>query len=101
MNEVWIRLATETRYHVLLTIGVVRHVTSCRQTLPADEPVVITATEPPRVLACPACKRDLDAKRARVPTIDLRPSVREVGAFAELDVDATVIAPRTLTEEWR
>ena len=84
---VFIRLATEQHYHRLLTIGVVWHVTACRDRIPADAAVVLTATPPLPNLACPTCARDAAIKRARVPTVDLRPSVLDLGDYADLSIE--------------
>lgn len=75
------------RWCRLLTIGVVRHVTACRAPISADEPLLLTATEPPLDLLCSACGADLAARRQRTPTRDLGPAACELGIAAEIDVE--------------
>ena len=102
MTAVWFRLATEQRYHRMLTVGVVRHVTGCREIIDATDAVVITATEPPPDLACPCCWRDFEVRRARATTRDLRPHVREIGVIADLEVEVAQepVVARAMTGEW-
>lgn len=75
------------RWCRLLTIGVVRHVTACLASIPADELVLLTATEPPGDLLCSACGADLAVRRQRARTRDLGPAVVELGTAADLRID--------------
>ena len=79
------------RFHRLLTIGVVAHITACRLvSIDATSPVTLTATRPGPQLLCPACARDLDCKLAR--GAEVGPYAREVGVLAELV--ARTVTPR-------
>lgn len=80
------------RYCRVRTVGTASHVMACGARIDATWPITITATEPPTDLLCTACRLDLAAKRSRAVTIDLRPSVREIGVGADLEVD--------LEQEW-
>lgn len=91
MSAVWFQSADVGFYCRLLTIGPVWHVTGCRARIDATLPVVLTPTEPPPALRCGTCWRDYTVKRSRVPTVDLRPSVREVGVYAELTIEAAPV----------
>lgn len=84
MTPVFIRPIGYERFCRLLTVGVTRHVTACRASIAADEPVILTATVPPIDLFCGACRFDL---HERPVTIDLRPHVREIGMVADLEVE--------------
>jgi hypothetical protein len=79
------------RFHRLLTIGVVTHITACRLvSIDATSPVTLTATRPSPQLLCPACARDLDCKLAR--GAEVGPYAREVGVLA--DLVARTVTPR-------
>jgi hypothetical protein len=86
-SPVFIRPVTYPRFCRLLVVGVTRHVTACRGSLDVDEPLLLTATEPPPELLCSACGADLSARRQRTPTRDLGPAVLELGVQAEVEVE--------------
>jgi hypothetical protein len=83
-SAVYIRTATGRLYCRLITIGVVYHVTACRDRIPFDVPIVITPSERPAEIAIPGCLRDLVASK---PTRDLRPSVRVLGVPVEVEIE--------------
>lgn len=90
-SPVFIRPASTPRFCRLLTVGEVSHVTACRARMPAEEPVVITATVPPPSLFCGACRADFEARQragAAVPG----PSVGVLGSPAELEPDPDDLA---------
>lgn len=76
-------LSGALRYCRLLTIGTSRHVTACRSSIPADEPVLITARRPADV--CSACDADLKVRSAR--NEDLTLYFQEIGTRAALTVE--------------
>lgn len=87
MNAVFIQATVYSRFCRLLTVGSVSHITACLGRIDATTSVVITATTPPPELFCSACRADLEVRRSRAATVGLRPSVRELGATAEVEVE--------------
>lgn len=87
---VFARPAGYPRFCRLLTIGTVEHVMGCLSRVDATEHLEIRATEPPRNEICKACRADLDVKRARCKTLDLRPYAGEIGIVAMVDVDRDI-----------
>lgn len=69
------------RFCRLLTIGSSRHVTACLASIPADEPVLVTAQRPANGEMCSACREDLRVREARGD--DLTPYAGEIGVRAE------------------
>ncbi len=98
MTPIWIRAATGREWHRLTVVGEAYHGTACALgAVPTDEPVLMSADPPADEPKCRGCDRDLEIKRARVPTVDLRPRVW-TGEMADLEV-APAIA-RATTREW-
>lgn len=79
MNAVYIQPIGYPRACRLLTIGTDSHVTGCLARIPADEPVVLSASQPAEM--CSACRGDIQARTA---TVDLRPNVLELGNMADV-----------------
>ncbi len=96
MTAIYISPIGYGRFCRLLTIGTSRHVTACRASIPADEPVIITAAEPPEQETCSACWYDTRVKRQRCATVDLTPFAMEIGKRADLEAESP--APETLLD---
>ncbi len=73
-----------SRFCRLLTIGATRHVTACLASIPADEPVLVTAQRPAADELCSACREDLRVREARGD--DLTPYAGEIGTRADVAV---------------
>lgn len=86
MNPVFISVRGYPNACRLKTIGTERHVTACLASIPADEPVLITAAEPADL--CSACREDLRVRRGRGE--DLGPCAG--AAVADVSIEPTVQA---------
>lgn len=100
MTAVFIRSPGYPRCCRLLTIGTSRHVTACRASIDADDPVILTARLPADL--CSACREDLRIRSARAE--DLTPWRGEIGVRAELTVERAAeemfgLAPTTTVTE--
>lgn len=101
---VFIRSVYSTRWCRLTVVGAEHHGTACISgAILVDDPIMLSSG-PPDDEICGACKRDLVAKKARVPTVDLRPRVW-TGEVADLEVDLAIdverpTVARTQTGEW-
>jgi hypothetical protein len=96
---VWIRAAIGLEWHRLTVIGIEHHGVTCALgAVPTDEPALISTDPPADEPRCVGCDRDLEIKRARVPTVDLRPRTW-TGDVADIEV-ADVAIPRAITVEW-
>jgi hypothetical protein len=99
MTAVFIKALDGVRWCRLTTVGIANHGTACLLGhIPTDDPILLSA-DPPIEERCNACSRDLEAKKARVPTVDLMPRTW-TGEVADLEVDAGLAIPREITVEW-
>ncbi len=98
MRAIWIRAHIGVEWHRLTIVGVDHHGTACALgSVPTDEPVLLSADPPTGEPKCRGCERDLEVKRSRVPTADLRP---RVWTGEVVDVEVAPALPRTATREW-
>jgi hypothetical protein len=95
---IYIRALDGTQWHRLSVVGSEHHGTGCLLgSIDVRDPVMLS-TDPPADEICGGCRRDLEGKRARVPTVDIRPRTW-TGEVAEIEVADTAI-PRAITVEW-
>lgn len=82
-GAVFVRPVGYDRFCRLAVVGVERHATACLASIPAGEPVLITARRP--VELCSACREDLRVRTSRAE--DLTPYARQIGARAALTTE--------------
>jgi hypothetical protein len=70
----------------LLTIGAERHTFCCGATMDATWELRLSPIEPDAALFCSACRRNLEVRRSRAATVDMRPAVRDVRVRAAVEV---------------
>ena len=87
MTAVWVRPVGHTRWCRLAVVGDASHATACLARISAAESLIVTTRQPDVRDACGACWRDLQVRRARSRTIDLRPAARQLGVPADLDAE--------------
>lgn len=86
-TSAWIRPVGYDRWCRLAVIGDDSHATACLARISAREPMIVTTKQPDEHDTCGACWRDLEVRRQRANTVDLRPAARERGVPADLELD--------------
>lgn len=96
MTAVYARPVGYARWCRLRVVGGERHVMACGATIPAVEPLELTAFQPDPMSVCSACQADLSAKRIRGETLDMAPRGLETDA---LPIDVMVSALQDVVHE--
>jgi hypothetical protein len=86
-SAVFARPSGYSHWCQLKTIGAERHTFCCGATMDATWELRLSPIEPDAAVFCSACRRNLETRRQRAVTVDMRPAVRDARVRADVEVD--------------